>query len=280
MRADDSGATVGRLAIIGDVGGHAEQLRWALDRLGVNGEGLPADLIVVQVGDLVDRGPDSSGVLDIVAQLLAQQPRQWIQLTGNHEAQYLPGGSGFWPDPIISTDVHRLREWWASGHMRVAAAIRMPDGEESLLTHAGLTLTSWRALGEPGSATLAAELLDERPELIWKTGDHTRDEQAGPLWAESGAALHEPWMAYHGMVPFGQIHGHSALVDFTEQRWRCTGRIRQRSEVDWRARHVRVRVNGRVFVGVDPCHGRTGAAQWEPLVLQDAELLSAAPTVP
>lgn len=268
---------MGRLAIIGDVGGHAEQLRWVLDRLGANGGRLPPDLIVIQVGDLVDRGPDSTGVLDIVARLLADHPRQWIQLTGNHEAQHLPGGSEFWPDPIVSTDVDRLREWWTDGRMRVAAAIHAPDGEELLVTHAGLTLASWRALGEPGSATQAAELLNERPELIWRTGDHARDEQAGPMWAESGAALHEPWMAYPGIVPFGQIHGHSTLVHFAEQRWRCTGRIRQRSEVDWHARHVRVRISGRVFIGVDPCHGRTGAAQWEPLTLQHAELCTAAP---
>jgi len=44
--------------------------------------------------------------------------------------------------------------------------------------------------------------------------------------------------------------------------------------VDWTARHVRVRVGGRVFIGVDPKHGRDGAASWPPLVLADASLLS------
>ncbi|WP_370949673.1 metallophosphoesterase [Amycolatopsis sp. cg5] len=266
-----------RLAIIGDVGGHAQQLRWALEQLGADGGRLPPDLTVIQVGDLVDRGPDSMGVLDIVGELLANQPRQWIQLVGNHEAQHLPGGSEFWPDPLAGAGVDRLREWWADGRVRVAAAVRRVDGDELLVTHAGLTLASWQALGAPGSAALAAELLNERPELIWRTGDHARDEEAGPLWAESGAALHEPWMAYPGIVPFGQIHGHSTLVHFNEQRWRCAGRIRQRAVADWRARHVRVRVSGRVFIGVDPRHGRAGAAQWEPLTLHDAELLAATP---
>ena len=174
----------------------------------------------------------------------------------------------------------RLREWWADGRMRVAAAIRTSNGEEFLVTHAGLTLASWLALAAPSSAALTAELLNERPELIWRTGDHARDEQAGPLWAESGAALHEPWMAYSGIVPFGQIHGHSTLVHFAGQRWRYAGRIRQRTQVDWLARHVRVRVSGRMFIGVDPGHGRNGAAQWEPLILQDAELLAATPAGP
>lgn len=148
----------------------------------------------------------------------------------------------------------QLREWWADGRMQVAAAITA-NGDEFLLTHAGLTLAAWQQLGEPASAARAADLLNERPELMWHTGAHARDEQAGPLWAESGAALHEPWMRYDGIVPFGQIHGHSTVVHFGHQRWRCEGRVRQRATVDWHARHVRVRVGGRLFIGVDPATG-------------------------
>lgn len=262
---------MGRLAVIGDVGGHADQLRWALDWLGAVDGRLPPDLVVVQVGDLVDRGPDSPGVLDVVAPLLAEQPRQWIQLVGNHEAQYLPEGTVFWREPLVDAGVARLREWWANGSVRVAAAVRTVDGDELLLTHAGLTLACWQELGEPRSAALAAELLNQRPELIWRTGEHARDDQAGPLWAESGTALHEPWMGYRGIVPFGQVHGHSTIVGFADRRWRCAGRIRQRATVDWDARHVRVRVGGRVIIGVDPGHGRAGAAQWQPLVLEGAD---------
>ncbi|GAA3838155.1 hypothetical protein GCM10022243_00800 [Saccharothrix violaceirubra] len=265
---------MGRVAVIGDVGGHADQLRWALEWLGAGAGRLPSDLTVIQVGDLVDRGPDSTGALDVVARLLDEQPDRWIQLVGNHEAQYLPGGTVFWPDPVEVCDVERLRAWWADGRLRVATAVRTGDGEELLVTHVGLTLAGWQWLGEPTSAVRAAESLDRRPELIWRMGEHARDEQAGPLWAESGAALHEPWMGYVGVVPFGQVHGHSTVVAFGEERWRCTGRVRQRASVDWQARHVRVRVGGRVFTGVDPGHGRTGATRWQPLVFDAATVVS------
>lgn len=264
--------------MIGDVGGHPDQLRWALDWLGAEDGLLPPDLVVVQVGDLVDRGPDSAGVLDLVAGFLAEQPSQWVQLVGNHEAQYLPGGTPFWREPIADHDVGRLRMWWADGNLRVAAAVRTADGEELLLTHAGLTRAGWQELGEPMTAASAAALLNERPDLVWEAGNHGRDGRAGPLWAESGAALHEPWMEYRGMVPFGQVHGHSTVVHFGERRWRCTGRVRQRSTVDWDARHVRVRIGARPFIGVDPGHGRRGAARWQPLVLTDATLLDAMPS--
>lgn len=269
---------MGRVVAVGDVGGHADQLRRALDWLGAGDGRLPPDLTVIQVGDLVDRGPDSQGVLDIVARLLDEQPGQWIQLAGNHEAQYLPGGAVFWPDPLGERGVARLGEWWADRRLNVAAAVRTVDGDELLVTHAGLTLACWQQLGEPASAGLAAELLNERPELIWQVGEHARDEQAGPLWAESGAALHEPWMGYPGIVPFGQIHGHSTIVRFADQRWRCTGRVRQRASVDWEARHVRVRVGGRSFIGVDPGHGRTGATRWQPLALDGATVHTATPS--
>ncbi|GLW94137.1 hypothetical protein Aglo03_49530 [Actinokineospora globicatena] len=234
---------------------------------------LPPGVVVVQVDDLVDRGPDSQGVLDVVAGFLERQPGQWIQLTGNHEAQYLPGGAVFWADPLGDDGVTRLREWWADGRLRVAAAVRTAEGDELLITHAGLTLAGWQELAEPGSAGQAAEVLNRRPDLIWRVGDHGRDAAAGPLWAESGAALHEPWMGYAGVVPFGQVHGHSTVVRFADRGWRVTGRVRQRAAVDWDARHVRVRVGGRVFTGVDPGHGRTGAERWHPLVLPGATLV-------
>ncbi|WP_410664091.1 metallophosphoesterase family protein [Amycolatopsis sp. lyj-84] len=266
---------MGRVAIIGDVGGHPDQLRRALAWLGASEGELPLDLTVIQVGDLVDRGPDSAGVLDIVATLLDK--RRWIQLAGNHETQYLPGRAVFWREPLEEGDAARLRQWWADGRLRVAEAVRTAEGDELLVTHAGLTLACWQRLGEPMSATEAAELLNERPELIWEIGEHGRDGSAGPLWAESGAALHEPWMGYRGVVPFGQIHGHSTVVRFADRTWRCSGRVRQRTAVDWYARHVHVRVGGRVFTGIDPGHGRTGAADWQPLVLDDAGVTAPSP---
>ncbi|MFK0250615.1 metallophosphoesterase family protein [Amycolatopsis azurea] len=182
---------MGRVATIGDIGGHPDQLRRALAWLGATEGGFPPDLTVIQVGDLVDRGPDSAGVLDIVAELLDE--RRWIQLVGNHEAQYLPGGAVFWREPLAEGDVARLREWWDNGRLRIAEAVRTAEGEEFLVTHAGLTLTCWQRLGEPMSAAEAAKSLNKHPELVWDIGEHGRDGSAGPLWAESGAALHPGW---------------------------------------------------------------------------------------
>ena len=127
------------------------------------------------------------------------------------------------------------------------------------------------------TATTAALQLNERPEpLIWLGDGFRTDTVAGPLWAEAGSELYEPWMLFYsegGFVPLDQAHGHSSVVSFGDQVWRCAERVRERATVDWDARLVRVRIGGRCFTGVDPKHGRHGATQWRPLVLEGAVVL-------
>lgn len=248
-----------RVALIGDVGGCADELRAALDDLPDD-----PDTTVVQVGDLVDRGPDSDGVLDVVAERLPS--RRWIQLIGNHEWQYL-GGELFWrSEPIGPLARQRLEQWWLAERIRVAAAIRTVNGDEYLVTHAGLTVASWRALGGPVTATTAADLLNTRPEALLNDFD-------GPLWTEANT-LYESWLAGDEPVPFGQIHGHSQIVDFGRRSWQCSERIRRRATADWDARHTTTRISVARFHGIDPKHGTTGAPSWAPLILEGATLLS------
>jgi hypothetical protein len=248
-----------RIVIVGDVGGCAEQLEQVVLPLTDD-----PDTVVVQVGDLVDRGPDTPGVLRIVGERLRQG--RWVQLIGNHEAQYL-GGPGFWPQPVSDDDAALLGTWWLREWLRVAAAVRTSDGEELLLCHAGLTVGAWRELGEPVTAATAADLLNTRPEpLLW--------DFAGPLWAEAGSQVYPSWLQEVVSLPFSQVHGHSTVVRFDRREWACDERIRIRTTVDWQARHTVTRCSGGRFVGVDPKHGTTGAPRWAPLVLQDAELIA------
>jgi len=250
-----------RIVVVGDVGGFPQQLATAVTGL-IDDE----DTVVVQVGDLVDRGPDSSGVLAFVAERLAVAPARWVQLIGNHESQYLDGDP-FWPEPLAEPDVTLLRGWWLRDQVKVAAALRTAGGEEFLLTHAALTDKAWRELGAPVTAGTAADLLNTRPEELLL-------DDRGPLWAEAGPDVYESWLHADQPPPFSQLHGHSTIVDFGRRAWVCGERIRQRATVDWVARHTFTRISGARFVGVDPRHGRAGAPQWAPLVFEDATLLA------
>jgi hypothetical protein len=207
---------------------------------------------------------------------MRDQPGHWVQLLGNHEWQYLPEGEPFWPE-LPAEGVAILRSWWDTGHMNVAAAVTTGGGREFLVTHAGLTVGCWREPDEPMTAASAAGLLNLRPDLAGRGGLRADDRLAGPLWADAGRELYEPWFEYDhagGLVPFGQIHGHSAIVDYDHRIWRAPGRVRQRASVDWDARQVRVRVGGRLFIAVDPKHGIDGAPSWQPLILEDATVLT------
>ena len=92
-----------RLYVIGDIHGQLELLTAAHERIFRDGG---RDAVIAHVGDLIDRGPDSRGV---VAHLMAGQAagRRWIVTRGNHDRflpQYLLEPD--WVDPSLSSRQH------------------------------------------------------------------------------------------------------------------------------------------------------------------------------
>lgn len=77
------------LYAIGDIHGHLDLLRAAHDRVAADRarEGTGAAPLV-HVGDLVDRGPDSRGVVEALAALVAQDARVTV-LKGNHDNMFV-----------------------------------------------------------------------------------------------------------------------------------------------------------------------------------------------
>ena len=77
----------GPLALIGDVHGEIDALEALLSRLGVRGT--RSDRVLVFVGDLIDRGPDSPAVVRRVRELVGAGAARCI--AGNHELNALAG---------------------------------------------------------------------------------------------------------------------------------------------------------------------------------------------
>ena len=264
-----------RIAAIGDIGGHAEQLRHELTRLGVlPGGPLPDDLVVIQVGDLIHRGPDSDEVLNIVDRYLRSQPDQWVQLIGNHEANYLQPPVFHWPELLSRKHIRTLNRWWRNGAATVAAALETVD-ESFLVTHAGITAEFWASvLGGPPTAGEAARRINELAragdDAVFRAGillHGTIIADAGPLWADAMTELLPGWT--DRQLPFSQVHGHNSITawrghDSTVPR---TG-IDALVTVDVAAKHKIVHLDGGRLIGIDPDHRDTPSQPWRALELE------------
>lgn len=105
-----------RIYAIGDVHGRVDLLRQVFAR--IDAERLAPDppkrILEILVGDYVDRGPDSRGVLDAIVE--RQASREVICLSGNHEDLLL----GFLRDPST------LRGWRNNGARETLLSYGIP----------------------------------------------------------------------------------------------------------------------------------------------------------
>lgn len=263
-----------RIAVIGDVGGHAESLRSELARLGAHSDGsLPDDLIVVQVGDLIHRGPHSAQVVDLVDRYLTTQPTQWIQLIGNHEAHYLQPPVFAWPELLSRRHIGIINRWWRKGSMAVAAAVEV-SYESFLITHAGITAEFWvSVLGGPLTAAEAArrinDLAQTRADAVFRAGamlHGTSAPDAGPLWADTMTELLPGWA--DRQMPFSQIHGHNTLTPWRgDDSTVPPAGIEALVTIDADAKHESVHLAGGRLIGIDPDHRDTPTIPWRALEL-------------
>lgn len=183
-----------RVYAIGDIHGHSERLAALHDRiLDDAGEADEERRVIVYVGDYVDRGPDSSGVLDM---LIEAQPDGFerVFLKGNHEdfmLRFLDGdieaGAGWcanggdatlasygieaaegWPDFTVLIDWQKdLRRAVPAAHRRFLDALRLSHVEgDYAFVHAGVRP------GVPLAEQDARDLMWIRDEFHASRDDH------------------------------------------------------------------------------------------------------------
>ncbi len=266
-----------RICVIGDVQGWTQRLVDALDALGADCEAglLPVDTAVIQVGDLVHKGPDSAGAVALVGRFLAGSPGRWVQLLGNHEAQYL-GGSSFWTPPVKHDTEVLLEQWFQKGTARLAVACRSDELGDVLVTHAGLTRNKWEAFGCPASAEEAAQLINAEahraPKKAFAPGKMLRGlptRTVGVVWAEAVDELLWSWDME--TLPFSLVHGHSSAYSFGRGYFHLgvPEHMAVLTRPDRARRHVRFDwPGGGAIIGIDTGYGTKNAAvPLVPLVL-------------
>jgi len=110
------------LYAVGDVHGRSDLLRLILsaiaDDLAAEG-GVPGRIIVVGLGDYIDQGPDSRGVLDILIKLQDTPRLETCFLRGNHEQALLE----------FLNDARRGSVWYdnGGGHTLTSYGVATPD---------------------------------------------------------------------------------------------------------------------------------------------------------
>lgn len=126
-RRKPSGVADARAYAIGDIHGRLDLLRDLIDRIDADRRARPcARDYIVFLGDLIDRGPDSAGVIDF---LLAERDRlpHPIFIMGNHEEMLLR---------ILDGDVGQFRDWIQYGGYECAQSYGVEVGKLSALDDA------------------------------------------------------------------------------------------------------------------------------------------------
>ena len=113
---------------VGDVHGCLDQLERLLDRVQPD---LERDVLLF-VGDYIDRGPESRGVVDYVLRLQQKYPREHIIcLKGNHEAMLLEFLQGVKRERFLfNGGLHTVLDYWGDNWDSLKELLLPPQHEE------------------------------------------------------------------------------------------------------------------------------------------------------
>jgi len=115
--------------VIGDIHGRCAQLHSLLDLLPRDES---ADTLIF-LGDLIDRGPDVPGCVDLVQTLCSQNPERVICLRGNHEQMlldFLDDDNLVWMENPTGSD--RTFEQYAEAPLRIRAEADFDNARDLL----------------------------------------------------------------------------------------------------------------------------------------------------
>lgn len=177
------GPVKGRTLVIGDVHGCARELETLIRRFQPTAEDR-----LIALGDLINRGPDNPGVLQLVRQY-AIEP-----LLGNHERRLLKAWQARNPAYLkgrdtVSLDSFDAQTWqWIAGWPHL---IRVPS-LESMMVHGGfLPATPWRQQ-DPATVT-SVQVIDSKGSPAKQA-----DVPEGTPWGETWKG---PEHVFYGHTP-------------------------------------------------------------------------------
>lgn len=251
-----------RMAVFGDVGGQLHPFAHQLRRIGadLDSMSIPPDVVVVQIGDLVSmsgRGDhENDAVVELAMRLQEANPKNYIQMWGNHDLAAVGGARrASWS----GRTTRKLRDRLTDSSFVAAVGIVSRNGSPLLLTHAGVTVGAWQALGFPelrglvqalNMPSINQRLASQRPgRLVTNITDIGSDEQ----WAEVNFELYGPWLDNEHGMPWIQVHGHASPWSWRANDWwpDSPSRIRSGTLLDHSARISRTGRSACQFMSVN-----------------------------
>lgn len=197
-----------RTYVIGDIHGHLELLKAAHDRIARDDAAHGGGGHIVHVGDLIDRGPDSRGVVDYL--LRGQMDgRPWTVLRGNHD-RFLPrfAYQPDWIDAGLASGAH----WLDHANLGAGPTLASYGVERGTRSHADILTDTLRAVPEAHLKWLAQlplwQLIPQA--LIVHAGirpgvDLAQQTEHDLLWIRKGFLEDQ---TDHGTLI---VHGHTAI---------------------------------------------------------------------
>jgi len=213
-----------RTIVVGDVHGDCDGLAEVLAHAGLldaAGRWSGGDARLVQLGDCIDRGPQSDEVLDLLRRLQDDAPAtggEVVRLVGNHEMEPMRGEFGYMRG-IRDPRAMRARLLAEAGEGRLVAAAEV---EGWLCIHGGLRPALRRLLRDEartaghgeGLTALVARANDVLSDAA-RTGDFSHAlfaHEKGGLWtyadalARSGGPARIPQIVGHSVTPTPFAH--------------------------------------------------------------------------
>lgn len=277
-----------RTAIIGDIGGQIDVFRAIVSKLGgdITTGKFPADLRVIQVGDIIRINPspelDSLACAQLADKLIKANHGNYIQLLGNHETPLLGGiYHPHWQTTDLTACEPIIESWWHDRKAHLSVALMSPGEKDTLVTHAGLTRGYMERIGATSALDAVRRLNSytgnvSLPEIERAGGLVTeiKDESADIFWTLVGSELHESWWGTG--AGFNQIHGHSCLFnwDINDYWHDVNDNIKKRTMVSTEKRFTAtVHPNGDWYRSVDWGLGnKKQKADWPLLIIEGLEI--------
>lgn len=163
---------------IGDIHGCLDKLTWMLNKIERT---RPDGGTVVFLGDYVDRGPDSAGVIDLLIKGPSNPKWNWICLKGNHEIMMIDAMTGRNVGLWLDNGGHETQKSYGHNipdrHFQWIVPLRVYHHDEHrIFVHAGVD---------------ESLPMDKQPDnvLLWK---RVPDDYSGEYWGKHLVHGHTP----------------------------------------------------------------------------------------